>query len=230
MGFQGGFVLKAAPPSSDRDAFHREGVACYQTFLRGLLDLTDNLIQGKGGAAARKSCATIRMIRTSWSRADKAPPPSPITPTAISKGIRSLAGDAPSPPAVPSVTTTKMGITAKGAGTGQAPFPYSGVTKQTTDFTVAAWVTCRATCSAAACCSRSTSVWSAAFDHRHIFLDPEGGCGEEFCRTPTLFALPRSSWDDYDKSLISKAVACIRAAPNRSPSPKRKAVLGIIDA
>ena len=54
VGSKGGFVLKKAPPASDREAFMAEGVACYKTFLSGLLDVTDNLVKGSRGAAGQR--------------------------------------------------------------------------------------------------------------------------------------------------------------------------------
>ena len=63
--------------------------------------------------------------------------------------------------------------------------------------------TCPATCSATGCCCPGTSSWSRAFDHRHVFLDPEPDPAASFAERQRLFALPRSSWADYDPALIS---------------------------
>ena len=92
----------------------KEGVACYQDYLRGLLDLTDNLA-GTRSCRRRRWCATTATTRTSSSPPTRAPRPSPTTPT---RSARSTAtGSAtPSPPAAASATTTRtMGITARGA-------------------------------------------------------------------------------------------------------------------
>jgi glutamate dehydrogenase len=63
----------------------------------------------------------------------------------------------------------------------------------------------------------------AAFDHRHVFIDPDPDPAVGFAERRRLFELERSSWADYDRSLISRAAACGRAPPSRSSSPSRRA-------
>ena len=106
VGAKGGFVLKRAPAASDREAYLAEGVACYQDYLRGLLDVTDNRVgDGHRGAAARW-CATTATTRIWWSRRTRAPPPSPTSPTRSARSTASGSATR-SPPAARSATTTR---------------------------------------------------------------------------------------------------------------------------
>jgi glutamate dehydrogenase len=98
-----------------------------------------------------------------------------------------------------------MGITARGAWLSvQRHFLEMGVDVQTEPCASSAAATCRATCSAMACCCRKAIKLVAAFDHRHIFIDPDPDPAASWEERQRLFNLPRSSWDDYDKALISK--------------------------
>ena len=98
-----------------------------------------------------------------------------------------------------------MGITARGAWVSvQRHFRERGIDCQTEDFTASASATCPATCSATACCCSEHTRLVAAFDHRDIFLDPDPDAATSYAERQRLFELPRSSWQDYDTSLISE--------------------------
>ena len=87
VGAKGGFYAKRLPdPSSDREAWLAEGVACYRLFISSLLDVTDNIVDGRRRAAAPTWSATTATTRTWWSPPTRAPRPSPTSPTRISVG------------------------------------------------------------------------------------------------------------------------------------------------
>ncbi len=105
VGSKGGFVLKKAPPATDRDACMKEGIACYQDYLRGLLDVTDNL----AGTTVVPPPLVVRATATtptSWWRPTRAPRRSPTTPTP-SAWSTATGSATPSRPAAASATTTR---------------------------------------------------------------------------------------------------------------------------
>ena len=173
VGSKGGFVLKQPPAGRPRRA--AEGRRrLLQDFLRGLLDLTDNLRRrrdraaAEGGAARRRRPVSRRRGRQGHRDLLR------LSPTA-SPRVRLLARRR--------VRVRRLGRLrpqgdghhrARRLGIGEAPFPRAGRRhrrRATSPWPASA--TCRATCSATACCCRATSSCVAAFDHRHIFLDPE---------------------------------------------------------
>ena len=89
VGTKGGFVLKRAPPPSDREAYMKEGVACYQDYLRGLLDITDNRVGDAIVAAAAGASGTTPTTRISSSPPTRAPRRSPTTPTGSARSTAS---------------------------------------------------------------------------------------------------------------------------------------------
>ena len=203
VGSKGGFVLKKAPPSSDREAFMKEGIACYQDYLRGLLDLTDNRVgetivpppQVKRHdpddpylvVAADKGTATF---------SDYA--------NAISKEYGFWLGDAFASGGSVGYDHKAMGITARGAWEStKRHFREVGVNTQTTDFTVAGIGDMSGDVFGNGMLLSRHICLVAAFDHRHIFLDPHPNPEQSFAERERLFRLPRSSWADYDTKLIS---------------------------
>jgi glutamate dehydrogenase len=203
VGSKGGFVLKAAPPASERDAFLREGQECYRNFLRGLLDVTDNLVNGKVVAprdvirhdpddpylvvAADKGTATFSDIAN-----------------AISLEYGFWLGDAFASGGSAGYDHKKMGITAKGAWESvKRHFREIGVDTQSQDFTVVGIGDMSGDVFGNGMLLSKHIKLIAAFDHRHIFLDPDPDPEKSFNERARMFALARSSWDDYDKSLIS---------------------------
>ena len=137
VGAKGGFFCKQLPDPADRDAWLAEGVACYKTFICGLLDITDNLVDGETRAAAATSCATTATTPTSSSPPTRAPRRSPTSPTASPRTTAS--GSATRSPRGGSVgyDHKAMGITARGAWVSvQRHFRERGIDCQTEDFTV----------------------------------------------------------------------------------------------
>ena len=183
VGSKGGFVLKRAPPATDRDAFMKEGVACYQDYLRGLLDLTDNRVGDAIVPPPQRASGTTPTTRTSWSPPTRARRPSPITPTRSARNTAS-GWATRSPPAARSATTTRRWASpraARGSRSSATSARWASTRRRPTSRWPAS-ATCRATCSATACCCRSHIRLVAAFDHRHIFLDPEPRRGDELRR------------------------------------------------
>ena len=182
----------------------KEGVACYQAYLRGLLDLTDNLVGGKvvpPPDVVRHDADDPYLVVA----ADKGT----ATFSDIANGVAAeygfWLGDAFASGGSAGYDHKKMGITARGAWESvKRHFRSLGIDTQSQRLHASpASATCRATCSATACCCRATSGCVAAFDHRHIFIDPNPDAEASFVERERLFALPRSSWADYDAKLIS---------------------------
>ena len=203
VGSKGGFVLKAAPNPADRDATQAEGIACYRLFLSGLLDLTDNLVQGQVVAPAR-------VVRHD--------PDDPYLVVAADKGTASFSdianslsadygfwlGDAFASGGSVGYDHKKMGITARGAWEStKRHFRSLGVNTQTTPFTVVGIGDMSGDVFGNGMLLSEHIRLVAAFDHRHIFIDPSPDVAVSFAERQRLFGLPRSSWDDYDKALIS---------------------------
>jgi glutamate dehydrogenase len=203
-GSKGGFVLKSAPPASDREAFMKEGIACYQNFLRGVLDVTDNLV---GGKVVPPKDVT---------RHD---PDDPYLVVAADKGTASFSdiangisaeygfwlGDAFASGGSVGYDHKKMGITARGAWESvKRHFREMGVDTQQQDFTVVGIGDMSGDVFGNGMLLSRHIKLVAAFDHRHIFLDPAPDAAASFAERERLFNLPRSSWDDYDRKLVSK--------------------------
>ena len=234
VGSKGGFVLKAAPPASEREAYLKEGVACYQSFLRGLLDLTDNLV--KGNVVPRP-----RVVRHDPDdaylvvAADKGTATFSDYANAISAEYNHWLGDAFASGGSVGYDHKKMGITAKGAWESVkrhfreiADNNPNGIDTQSTDFTVAGVGDMSGDVFGNGMLLSKHIRLVAAFDHRHIFLDPNPDAAKSFKERERMFALPRSSWEDYDKALISKGGGVFpRGAKTINVSPEVKAALGI---
>jgi glutamate dehydrogenase len=231
VGSKGGFVLKAAPPAAEREAYMKEGVACYQTFLRGLLDLTDNMVKGK-------IVPPMNVVRHDADdpylvvAADKGTATFSDYANAISAEYGHWLGDAFASGGSVGYDHKKMGITAKGAWESvKRHFREINHNTQTTDFTVAGVGDMSGDVFGNGMLLSKHIRLVAAFDHRHIFLDPNPDAAESFKERERLFALPRSSWDDYSKSLISKGGGVFaRGAKSIPLSSEIKAVLRIDDA
>jgi len=204
VGSKGGFVVKAPPPAGDREAALKEGIACYRMFLCGLLDLTDNLVGGKvvpppnvvrhdGDdpylvVAADKGTATFSDIAN-----------------AVARDYGFWLGDAFASGGSAGYDHKKMGITARGAWeSAKRHFREMGKDIQTQPFTVAGIGDMSGDVFGNGMLLSRHIRLVAAFDHRHVFLDPDPDPEASFRERERVFALPRSSWADYDSGLISK--------------------------
>ncbi len=228
VGSKGGFVLKRAPAPGDRDAFLKEGVACYQDYLRGLLDVTDNLV------------GTAVMPPPRVRRHD---PDDPYLVVAADKGTATFSdyangiakeygfwlGDAFASGGSAGYDHKKMGITARGAWESvKRHFREMGIDTQTTDFSVAGIGDMSGDVFGNGMLLSRHIRLLAAFDHRHVFLDPDPDPAASFKERARLFALPRSSWADYDAKQISKGGGVFsRSVKSIAVSPEARRVLGI---
>lgn len=230
VGSKGGFVLKAAPPASEREAYLKEGIACYQDFLRGLLDVTDNL---KGG----KVVPPRDVVRHD--------PDDPYLVVAADKGTAAFSdyanavsaeyghwlADAFASGGSAGYDHKKMGITARGAWESvKRHFREMGLDTQSQDFTVAGVGDMSGDVFGNGMLLSPHIRLVAAFDHRHIFLDPDPDPAGSFEERRRMFALPRSSWEDYDRSLLSKGGGVWpRSAKSIPVSPEARRALAIAD-
>ena len=226
-----------APPASDREAYLKEGVACYQNFLRGLLDVTDNLVKGKivpPKSVVRHDPDDPYLVVA----ADKGTATFSDYANAISLEYGHWLGDAFASGGSVGYDHKKMGITAKGAWESVkrhfrdiTDVHSCGVDTQTTDFTVAGVGDMSGDVFGNGMLLSKHIRLVAAFDHRHIFLDPNPDAAESFKERERLFALPRSSWEDYNKALISAGGGIFsRGAKTINVTPEVKSVLGITAA
>ncbi|MGB8437413.1 MAG: NAD-glutamate dehydrogenase [Burkholderiales bacterium] len=228
VGSKGGFVLKKAPPASDREAFLKEGIACYQDYLRGLLDLTDNLVG--------ESVVPPPRIR----RHD---PDDPYLVVAADKGTATFSDfangvareygfwldDAFASGGSAGYDHKKMGITARGAWESvKRHFREMGRDIQTTDFTVVGIGDMSGDVFGNGMLLSEHIRLVAAFDHRHIFVDPNPDPAASWQERKRLFDLPRSSWADYNTELISTGGGVWpRSAKSIPLSPEARLALGV---
>jgi len=228
VGAKGGFVLKRAPLSGGREALQAEGVSCYKLFLSGLLDLTDN----RKGDTIEPPAAVVR-----WDDDD------PYLVVAADKGTATFSDianevarsydfwldDAFASGGSAGYDHKRMGITAKGAWESvkrhfrelgrdcqRQPFSCVGIGDMSGDVFGNGMLL-----------SRQTRL-VAAFDHRHIFIDPTPDAETSYGERERLFALARSSWDDYDRARISRGGGIWpRSAKTIQLSADAKRALGV---
>src|SRR5215218_7992248 len=203
VGSKGGFVLKKAPPATDREAFMKEGVACYQDYLRGLLDITDNLVGGK-------TVPPPQVVRHDGDdpylvvAADKGTATFSDYANAVSIEYGHWLGDAFASGGSQGYDHKAMGITARGAWEAvKRHFREMDIDIQTQPVTVAGVGDMSGDVFGNGMLLSKALKLVAAFDHRDIFIDPKPDPEASFKERERLFDLPRSSWQDYDKGLIS---------------------------
>ena len=228
VGSKGGFVLKRPPPPTDRDATMKEGVACYQDYLRARLDLTDNRVGDRivPPPQVRRHDPDDPYLVVA---ADKGTATFSDYANAISKEYGFWLDDAFASGGSAGYDHKAMGITARGAWeSAKRHFREMGVDIQATDFTaVGVGDMSGDEFGNGMLLSRHTRLL-AAFDHRHVFLDPNPDPASGFGERERLFKLPRSSWADYDAKLISPGGGVhARSAKSIAITPEAKAVLAI---
>lgn len=204
VGAKGGFVVKRPPQGDSREALMVEVVDCYSTFIRGMLDITDNLVDDM-------VVPPVKVVRHDDDdpylvvAADKGTATFSDIANGISIEYGFWMGDAFASGGSNGYDHKKMGITAKGAWESvKRHFREIGINTQTTDFTVVGVGDMSGDVFGNGMLLSRHITLKAAFDHRHIFLDPNPDPGKSFEERERLFKLPRSSWADYDISLISK--------------------------
>jgi glutamate dehydrogenase len=228
VGSKGGFVLKKAPPASERDLYLKEGVACYQDYLRGLLDLTDNLVNGAvvPPPQVRRHDADDTYLVVA---ADKGTASFSDYANAISAEYAFWLGDAFASGGSAGYDHKAMGITARGAWESvKRHFRELGHDTQTADFTVVGIGDMSGDVFGNGMLLSKHIRLVAAFDHRHVFLDPNPDAAKSLAERGRLFRLPRSSWADYDAELICAGGGVWpRSAKTIPVSPQVRAALGI---
>ncbi|HEY0265120.1 MAG TPA: NAD-glutamate dehydrogenase domain-containing protein, partial [Rhizomicrobium sp.] len=228
VGAKGGFYPKAMPANPTRDVFMAAGIAAYKTFINALLDVTDNL--DRDGAivpppdvlrpdgddpylvvAADKGTATFSDIANS---------------IALERGF--WLGDAFASGGSVGYDHKKMGITARGAWEAvKRHFRELGTDIQSQDFTVIGVGDMSGDVFGNGMLLSRHIRLVAAFDHRHIFLDPSAPTESAFQERMRIFDLPRSSWDDYNRDLIGPGGGIFARTLKEIPlSPEVKALVG----
>jgi glutamate dehydrogenase len=203
-GAKGGFYPKQLPPAANRDAWLAEGKESYRIFIRSLLSVTDNLVNDK---VVHPEAVVVHDGEDPYFvvAADKGTATFSDTANAIALERNFWLGDAFASGGSNGYDHKAMGITARGAWISvQRHFLEMGIDVQSDPITVAG------------CGDMSGDVFGngmllskslklvAAFDHRHIFIDPDPDPAASWAERNRLFELPRSSWDDYDRKLLSK--------------------------
>jgi glutamate dehydrogenase len=235
VGAKGGFVVKRPPlPSgdaaADRDASRTEGVACYQLFISGLLDVTDNVDHATG-----KVSPPPEVIRRDGDdaylvvAADKGTAAFSDIANDVAKSYGFWLGDAFASGGSVGYDHKAMGITAKGTWEAvKRHFREMGVDTQAEDFTVVGVGDMSGDVFGNGMLLSKHIRLLAAFDHRHIFLDPDPDAAASWEERRRMFDLPRSTWDDYDKAFISEGGGIYSREHKAIPvSPQVRDALGI---
>ena len=203
VGAKGGFVPKRLPAGT-REEVQAEVVACYQTFIRALLDLTDNIVAGRivpPTQVVRRDGDDPYLVVA----ADKGTATFSDIANAISLEHGFWLGDAFASGGSAGYDHKKMAITARGAWECvKRHFREIGIDTQKMDFSVAGIGDMSGDVFGNGMLLSRHIRLQAAFDHRHIFLDPDPDTALSFAERARLFALPRSSWDDYDRKKLSR--------------------------
>ncbi|MQA15397.1 MAG: NAD-glutamate dehydrogenase [Pseudonocardiaceae bacterium] len=235
VGAKGGFVVKRPPaatgnPGADREAAQAEGIACYRAFISGMLDLTDNLVDGTIRAPERvvrhdgdDSYLVVAADKGTASFSDIA------NEVAASYGF--WLGDAFASGGSAGYDHKEMGITARGAWESvKRHFRELGVDTQTQPFTVVGVGDMSGDVFGNGMLLSEHIRLLAAFDHRHVFVDPDPDPAQSSAQRRRLFELPRSTWEDYDRSAISHGGGVWSRTTKRIPvGEAMRAALGIAD-
>jgi glutamate dehydrogenase len=229
VGAKGGFVPKLMPKSASREEVQAEGIATYKLFIGTMLDITDNIapdgaiippadvVRHEGDdpylvVAADKGTATFSDIAN-----------------ALAIAHDYWLGDAFASGGSAGYDHKVMGITARGAWESvKRHFREMDVNIHETPFAVVGVGDMSGDVFGNGMLREDTTKLVAAFDHRDIFIDPDPDPKAAFAERKRLFALPRSSWQDYDKSLISKGGGVYpRASKEIHLSPEAQALFGV---
>ena len=227
-GSKGGFVGKQLPPPSDREAWMNEGIACYKTFISGLLDITDNLVWGEVRVpdhVVRRDGDDPYLVVA----ADKGTATFSDIANDLARDYQFWLGDAFASGGSVGYDHKKMGITARGAWeSARRHFHHLGVDIQNQDFTVIGIGDMAGDVFGNGMLLSERIRLLAAFNHMHIFLDPNPDAAQSFAERERLFHLSRSTWDDYDKQLISQGGGVFeRSAKSITLSPEVSSWLGL---
>jgi len=205
IGSKGGFVVKRPPsPLLGREAFLAEGIDCYKTFIGGVLDITDNL---KGNRVIPPPAVRCHDDNDPYLvvAADKGTATFSDIANGVSLDHGFWLGDAFASGGSVGYDHKKMGITARGAWESvKRHFRELGLNTQTQDFTVVGVGDMSGDVFGNGMLLSRHIRLVGAFNHLHIFIDPDPDPAKSFTERKRLFALKRSSWSDYNAALISK--------------------------
>ncbi|MEU6814741.1 NAD-glutamate dehydrogenase [Streptomyces sp. NPDC046860] len=204
VGAKGGFVAKQLPdPSVDRDAWLTEGIESYKTFISALLDITDNMVAGEvvppRDVVRHDGDDTYLVVA-----ADKGTATFSDIANEVAQSYDFWLGDAFASGGSAGYDHKGMGITARGAWESvKRHFRELDLDTQSEDFTVVGIGDMSGDVFGNGMLLSEHIRLVAAFDHRHIFIDPVPDAATGYAERRRLFELPRSSWADYDTSLLS---------------------------
>ncbi|MBL4829261.1 MAG: NAD-glutamate dehydrogenase [Aliivibrio sp.] len=203
VGAKGGFVCKQQHNYTTRDAIFAEGQRCYRRFIRALLDVSDNIINGDIVAppnVVRHDDDDPYLVVA----ADKGTATFSDLANEVAQQYNFWLGDAFASGGSNGYDHKQMGITAKGGWESvKRHFREMDINCQTTDFTCAGVGDMAGDVFGNGMLLSKHIRLQAAFNHMHIFIDPTPDSALSWIERDRLFNLPRSSWEDYDKSLIS---------------------------
>jgi len=228
VGAKGGFVVKHPPSEGGRDAFIAEGIACYKILMNGLLDITDN-------RAGDRVIAPQGVVRDDGDdpylvvAADKGTANFSDIANGVAREYGFWLDDAFASGGSVGYEHKKMGITARGAWESvKRHFRELGHDIQKQDFTVVGVGDMAGDVFGNGMLLSRHIKLLAAFNHMHIFIDPDPDPAKSLAERRRLFRKPRSTWMDYDKSLISKGGGMFERSAKSVPlSPQMKALLEI---
>ena len=227
-GAKGGFYPKCLPDPADRDAWLAEGTESYRIFIRALLSVTDNLVAGQTvhpeGVVIHDGDDPYFVVA-----ADKGTAAFSDVANAIALDRGFWLGDAFASGGSVGYDHKAMGITARGGWVSVARhFAEMGIDVQTAPVRVLGCGDMSGDVFGNAMLLSKSIKLVAAFDHRHIFFDPDPDPATSWAERARLFALPRSSWADYDPARISKGGGVFSRQDKRIPlSPEIQALLGV---
>ncbi len=227
-GSKGGFYAKQLPDPADREAWMAEGIAAYKLFISSLLDVTDNRV-------GSEIVAPPRVVRHDEDdpylvvAADKGTASFSDIANGVAQSYGFWLDDAFASGGSAGYDHKGMGITARGAWESvKRHFRELGVDTQTQDFTAVGIGDMSGDVFGNGMLLSEHIRLVAAFDHRHIFIDPEPDAAPSYAERRRLFELPRSSWADYDTSLISAGGGVFpRTAKSIQLTDEIRAALGL---
>jgi len=203
VGAKGGFVARQLQPTMSRSEIQEEGIACYKIFIRGLLDITDNRTEAgitRPPEVLAKDDDDPYMVVA----ADKGTASFSDIANGIAAEYQFWLGDAFASGGSAGYDHKKMGITARGAWVCvQRHFREIGIDIQSNDFSVVGIGDMAGDVFGNGMLLSKHICLVAAFNHQHIFVDPQPDAASSFAERARLFALPRSSWSDYQRDVIS---------------------------
>ena len=229
VGAKGGFVVKNPP--AEREALQAEGKACYQAFISALLDITDNI------DPAGKVLPPAEVVRHDGDdtylvvAADKGTATFSDLANEVAAKYNFWLGDAFASGGSAGYDHKKMGITARGAWESvKRHFRELGVDTQTQEHTAVGIGDMGGDVFGNGLLRSPHTRLVAAFNHIHIFIDPDPDTAAAYAERQRLFNLPRSTWEDFDSSIISKGGGVFsRSAKSIPLTPEIRQALSIED-